>query len=99
MESVDFIIPSSEKIFNEVESIDIVEFIVFISVEKQIWVLNRVSPKFLIDSVIVENKDRNSSSMKYEKFIHVPHITNLKINWYGDSICKEFKCDIKYFIE
>lgn len=80
IERVDFIIPSNEKTFNETVSIDIVEFIVLINVEKQISVLNRVSPRLLIDSVIVENKDKNCSNIKYEKFIHVPHITNLNIN-------------------
>lgn len=72
--------PSNEKRFNVLESMEIVEFISFIRVAKQISVLNKVSPTLLIDNVIVENNDKNCPIIKYEKFIHVPHITNLKIN-------------------
>lgn len=52
-------IPSNENIFRVLESIDIVEFISFINVEKQISVLNSVSPKLRIDRVIVENNSKN----------------------------------------
>ncbi len=51
---VDFIRPSTEKIFVVVESIPIVEFISLIKEEKQISTLNIFSPKFRIDKVIFE---------------------------------------------
>ena len=71
-----FINPSIEKISKDELLIDILLFIVKISSEKQIFLLNKFSPKVLIDSEILKIKSKNSDNKKYEQFIQIPHIIN-----------------------
>ena len=61
---VDFIKPSIEKIFVTIESIPIQELILLIKDEKQISVLKRFSPKFLIAKVILEERSKICSNIK-----------------------------------
>ena len=55
-----FIKPSIEKIFKEFVSIEIVLFIVVINSEKQIFLLNKDSPRFQIANDILELKSKIS---------------------------------------
>ena len=62
-----FIKPSTEKIFNELVSIDIEVLIVFISSAKQISFLNKFSPRLLIAKDILEFKSKIICKIKKEK--------------------------------
>ncbi len=96
---VPFIKPSSEKIFNEFESIDIVLFILLIKLEKHISVLKRDSPIPRIANEILDNKVIDCSTIIPEKFIQIPNIISLKINCFGDSTLEYVKLENKYFKE
>ena len=81
--------PSTENIFIVILLIPIHEFIFEIKEEKQISVWKILSPKFQIAKVILEDISKICSKMKYEEFIAIPKKSNLKINWWGDSISIE----------
>ena len=84
--SVPLIRPSIVKILIEEEEMEILVFIVFINSEKQIFLLNKFSPKFLIAKEILEFKSNNKSNKKNEKFIKIPNIINFIIKLDGFSI-------------
>ncbi len=98
-DKVDLIKPSRENTFNVAVSIEIVEFISVIKLEKHICLLNKSSPSDLIARVIFEFINKSCSIIKYEKFIHKPKNISLKRNWYGDSIWEKDRWDIKYLTE
>ena len=77
-------------------TIAILLFIIKISSEKQMFLLNKISPIFLIAKVIIDNKSKICSIKKKEKFIIVPKITALKTNWIGDSTWLKVKWENKY---
>ena len=97
--SVPVIIPSKVKIFNELFSKEKLELIFTIKLEKHTFFPNISSPIFLILKERLEFNDNICSIIKYELFIHIPHIINLKINCEGVSTWLLLKLDIKNFIE
>lgn len=78
--------PSNENTFKSVESTLIIEFKLSIKFEKQIFSPRIFCPTSLIVSEINELKYTKNSQIKYEPFIKIPNINNLKTNWYGLSI-------------
>lgn len=79
-----FKIPSREKTLRE-ESTVMYEFKCSIKEEKLIFSSNTKRPTSLIAAEIRDIKYIKNSQKKYEAFIRVPNIINLKINWYGFS--------------
>ena len=57
--------------------VEILLLISNISSEKQIFLLNRFSPKFLIAKETLEKISKNCDNKKYEQFIQIPQIINL----------------------
>ena len=93
-----FINPSNVKISIEDVSIEIFELIFKINSEKQIFLLNKFSPKSLIAKEILENISKNWPNKKYEKFIQIPQIINLIKKLWGCSIWEYVIWDNKYLI-
>ena len=63
-EIITLIKPSKEKISIEEVSTEILVFMFKINSEKQIFLLNKSSPKFLIAKEILENKSKNCDNKK-----------------------------------
>ena len=72
IEFVEKCIFNIEKILTELVFIAILLFITFINSEKQIFLLNRISPKFLIANEILEFKSSSKFIKKKEEFINIP---------------------------
>ena len=83
--------PSKENKLNVFSSIEITEFIFWIKLENEIFWLKIFLPISLIDEEIIELISIIFPQIKYEQLIAIPIINNLKINWYGLSICIETK--------
>ena len=85
--------------FKEFVSIAMLVFIVVINSEKQIFLLNKLSPTFLIAKDIFELMSRMFSIIKKEKFMAIPHKINFIIKLNGVSDCVYVKCAIRYLAE
>lgn len=86
MLKVPLINPSREKISIELVSIEILVFIVEINSEKQIFLLNKFSPRDLIARETLEFKSKINSNIEKEKFIAIPNKINLIIKLKGASV-------------
>lgn len=98
-EIIPLIKPSKEKISIEDVLTEILVFIFEINSEKQIFFLNKSSPKFLIAKDTLENKSKNCDNKKYEKFIQIPHIISLIRKLLGFSIWWYVTWESKYLKE
>lgn len=90
--------PSNENMSIDEVFTEIFVFISKINSEKQIFLLNKSSPKFLIAKEILEKISKNCDNKKYEKFIQIPQIINLIKKLWGFSIWLYVKCERRYFI-
>ena len=95
---VPFINPSTVNISNVSEVIFKFVFIDCIKLEKHTSLLNKSSPILLIAKEIFDVKSKNCCIIKYEQFMQIPKIINLKINCIGFSVLEKVKFDVRCFM-